>query len=497
SKHPKLQEGFSNVQEKNIFPRPHNPCIFVHKMNFARYAYYSIRFRNQPRYNAVMSFNKGGWQMKIAAMADDLTGALDAGIQMQVCGFSTVVGLGKELLHSHDWLIINTNTRNLAPDIAASTIREMSQRLTRAGFELAYKKIDSTLRGNIGAELEALLLNNAFDAVLLCPSLPPMGRVLCHGYYYVNHVPLEKMDLSKDPFSPVKTSCLRHLVAAQTRLLCAEIDLSDISKGATALASQLQTYATSGMRILIADAVTNEDLKTIALALHLCKSSILPCGSAGLFAFADQFLLQSQTSEPYTASAPMHPPAVILSGSPAVTNIAQIQFLQKSCIPLTVLTLPVALLGTEKWAPSVAQIATKACSALLAGNSVLLDGATIDKETLGSHFGERSDILTRNGETLRNALAKIAKVIATKVKKQTFVLLGGDTAATVLSALKAENLILLDQPLPYIPHARIQGGLADGCDVVSKAGGFGDEDCLVKLLTQIQAQTPSSIYKGW
>jgi uncharacterized protein YgbK (DUF1537 family) len=62
------------------------------------------------------------------------------------------------------------------------------------------------------------------------------------------------------------------------------------------------------------------------------------------------------------------------------------------------------------------------------------------------------------------------------------VLTGGDTAAMVLSALGAESIAVRGEMAPGIPWGMLHGGLADGCVVVTKSGGFGDEHVLVDAL---------------
>lgn len=62
------------------------------------------------------------------------------------------------------------------------------------------------------------------------------------------------------------------------------------------------------------------------------------------------------------------------------------------------------------------------------------------------------------------------------------VLTGGDTAAMVLRALGADAIDVAGEMSPGIPWGVLRGGLADGCVVMTKSGGFGDEHVLVDAL---------------
>jgi uncharacterized protein YgbK (DUF1537 family) len=60
------------------------------------------------------------------------------------------------------------------------------------------------------------------------------------------------------------------------------------------------------------------------------------------------------------------------------------------------------------------------------------------------------------------------------------ILNGGDTAAFVLQSLGASSILLAGELAPGIPWGFVEGGSADGCMVVTKSGGFGEPDALVR-----------------
>ena len=115
--------------------------------------------------------------MRLGLIADDLTGANDTGVQFALRGARTLVPLDwhdlKSLSRAADVLVLNTNSRAVPARVAAERARIAAEALRRAGVEAVYKKIDSTFRGNIGPELDAILDVFPSPLAVLTPAFPP------------------------------------------------------------------------------------------------------------------------------------------------------------------------------------------------------------------------------------------------------------------------------------------------------------------------------------
>ena len=83
------------------------------------------------------------------------------------------------------------------------------------------------------------------------------------------------------------------------------------------------------------------------------------------------------------------------------------------------------------------------------------------------------------GESSKESLRKI---FSSAEPVSSLVLTGGDTAAMVLRAFDAKSIEVAGQMSPGIPWGIVHGGIADGCIVITKSGGFGDEHVLVHAL---------------
>ena len=87
---------------------------------------------------------------KLGVIADDLTGALDTGVQFSKWGLSSLFSLKGSVYGEVACVIMNTDSRAVSADIAADRAWRAACLLRG---RMLYKKIDSTLRGNLGLEI--------------------------------------------------------------------------------------------------------------------------------------------------------------------------------------------------------------------------------------------------------------------------------------------------------------------------------------------------------
>ncbi len=209
-------------------------------------------------------------------LADDLTGAMDTGVAFARAGLETVVSFASRPEPEAPVLVVTTDSRAAEPIAAVRSAKRAAQRL--AG-RYVYKKIDSTLRGNIGAEISAVLEALNLKKAVICPAFPKSGRTVVNGRLLVNGVPLEKTAFARDSVSPALTSCIAELLERESGIKAAGIGLSEVEKGPRHLSRSL---AEKPERLIVVDAVTSKHLAAIAGALAVTYIACLPCGSAGL-----------------------------------------------------------------------------------------------------------------------------------------------------------------------------------------------------------------------
>jgi len=146
---------------------------------------------------------------RIVIIADDLTGALDSAAPFAKRGLVTRVAAlpatgrvsGAESLHDARVIAVNTESRHLEPAAAAEAVRRAVLDYA-AGAAILFKKVDSTLRGNVASETVAALEASARRNVIFAPAFPAQGRVTRAGVVYVHGVPLAQTEFVKDALSP-------------------------------------------------------------------------------------------------------------------------------------------------------------------------------------------------------------------------------------------------------------------------------------------------------
>lgn len=158
---------------------------------------------------------------RLLTIADDFTGALDTGVQFAARGARTCVVTDPAYDFSrveaeNQVLVLDAETRHLTPEAACGVVRRAVEEALAAGFTHIYKKTDSALRGNVGAELAAVLEGAGAESLAFLPALPKMDRVTRGGVHYIGGVPVAESVFGQDPFEPVRCSSVAEIIAAQT-----------------------------------------------------------------------------------------------------------------------------------------------------------------------------------------------------------------------------------------------------------------------------------------
>ena len=201
--------------------------------------------------------------MVLTILADDLTGACDAGTLF--AGMSAVpVTVWPDPPAEAPVAAVDTESRELEREEAAGRVRRAAAEVGRAGGASWFKKIDSTLRGHVGAEIAATLQATGTASAVACPAFPAQGRVVFDRRLFVDGVPAAHV---ADALRPEIDRPL------------AWIPLAEVRAGAAALAARLGRLA--GM-IVVADAETDTDLQALVDAALAVEPPPLLAGSAGL-----------------------------------------------------------------------------------------------------------------------------------------------------------------------------------------------------------------------
>lgn len=395
---------------------------------------------------------------RVLVLADDLSGAADCGIAFTRSGGSAVVILSAEDAPATrveaDVLALDADSRHLPPDAAAATNARLARRYFTDDL-LFYKKIDSTLRGNIAAELAAL--TPLAGLAIVAPAFPATGRVTRDGRIYVHGVPLEATETWQREQLTGMADIAAILIRGGVRTARAGLDLVRGEPGA--LCDALDRMGRCAAAV-VCDAETEADLAAIATASARLARRHFWVGSAGL---ARHLVPASGIG----AAAPpvperLHAPVLVAVGSLSEVSHVQSQHLAREPGVSTLTVRPEALLQGESgpdWLAACAELD----QALRKGADVLLTMA-------------RGDIVPREGGwRLCAALGRLVASFASRLGG--LVATGGDTARGVLGALGAVGLRLCREIEPGVVLSLAEGGRT--LPVVTKAGAFGGRDTLV------------------
>ena len=425
-------------------------------------------------------------------IADDLTGANDTGAQFSKKGYNAIVSIleesGNIIIPGEDEidvLVIDTETREVTDaNIVRQRLNKVLEKLNFCAKDIFYKKIDSTLRGCIGAELEEMMNFLKKDICVLTPTFPSHQRITVGGYLIVNGRPL--LGLSKYYNGDLKegdASFIPSLLRQQTNLPIARIDFIDVTKGQEVIVKKLNKLYQEGNKIIIVDAAEEVHLKDIFDSIVKFEGSVLYAGSAGL---ANHFPEINNKNRSFPLNMEKNKgPVLIVSGSRNPITKSQITYIKEE-LKLFDLNIDIEEIWSNR-KTILKHYLTDAITAIKNGQHLVIHTDPIynDKENINKKLMKKYNLSFRELElTIRKFLGELTAEIVRNSPVRNLILTGGDIALGACSALGIQNLKIIDELLPGIPLSMANSNNIN-LKVVTKAGGFGDKDALLKLIEKL------------
>jgi D-threonate/D-erythronate kinase len=362
-------------------------------------------------------------------IADDLTGACDAAVQFATKGFGAAVAL--ELgagVPKSDVLAVSTESRGLSMEESRRAIMDMALWLADTKPRILFKKIDSTLRGNAGAEIAATVSAFGCDAAVITPAFPAMKRIVADGWLRVAALVASPVDAPAE-FEAVEIG--------------AYFQAQGLASHRHVRAGGVTVAIGGGVRYVSVDAACDADLDAVVETMMGWKGRILWAGSAGLAAALARSI--STGRERIARPADRGRPVLFCIGSTHPATLAQQRRLLAE--------RPVCALSAEGAAPG--EIADALCE----GRNVMLEIP-------------RGRVPERRMADLLQGVRDVAGALA---------LSGGDTASHVCRALRAQGIELHAEIEAGIPWGTLRGGAFEGVAVATKSGAFGDSSALIGI----------------
>lgn len=357
----------------------------------------------------------------VGILADDMTGSLDTAARLAALAGPISV-LQNRWPEPEESFAINSNTRECTEGEASRKSRSLASHLN--GRTVAFKKIDSLLRGHAIAELLAVMEGGGFDRCLLAPAFPEEGRFTIDGQQWLVHQRGRRERLDSD--------LVVSLIARGVRVVRLPAGASDFDPKAS---------------VVVCDATTTAHLRNAVKVFRKVSDRALYCGTAGLAGAL------APIPEPRADAELKHPILAVIG----------------SIHPVTLRQLD--RLGAAVHSPQLNQLHMEDSAANL---------ATVRSGVSLLNFDFAPGISRTEAE--RRICAAFSVVAANLPPPKTLFVVGGETLACLAKILGVDSLVTQGEFEPGVPLSRIVGGQWDGTTVVSKSGAFGKPEMLLQML---------------
>lgn len=439
----------------------------------------------------------------IGVVTDDFTGTASAGVLVARSGADT--GLFFDAQAVRDFkeadrlqaVYVSSNSRHLPPEKAYASVLETAGGLKSMGVQYYSKKIDTTLRGGIGYEVDAMLelLGESYMAVMVT-AMPASKRICVGGHSVIDGVILTETSAAEDVITPVKECYVPNLMESQSRHRVDLILLKDVMKGVEHLKKCMELSREDGRRILIVDAITMEHIDIIAKACVELKWDVLavdPGPFTMKLAFHRGLIGGECSGENSRRKVKRDKTALFMVGSANPQTKEQIQRLcgaNKKAVCIH--AYPDRLI--EGGVSAAAEISR------VSGEAVKLFGAEEPPEAIivetalgGPVINLKEEDVRRGYETgtssglINDGFARITEQVIDTAGRERIaglLLTGGDTMESICRRIGVSCIQARDNIVAQVDVGKILGKY-EGLPVVVKGGFCGYKDVMIDVLDRL------------
>ena len=418
--------------------------------------------------------------IKLLIIADDFTGALDTGVQFAMSGVCTRVFTDPACDFSRvdervSVAVVDAETRHLSAARAYDIVYNLTRQAVSLGVSHIFKKTDSGLRGNIGAELTAVMTAAGCDQLPFLPAFPQMNRTTRGGVHYIAGTPVSDSVFGIDPFEPVRHSAVTEIIAEQS--------------GAGAHSSPALTGAQDipqAQGIIVFDAQSEEDLASTARILHDAGRLRVMAGCAGLGAVVPALLGLSSGEKPQMPK--LDPRLLVLCGSVNPVTLAQLSEAEHSGFVRLRLRPDQKLMEGYFDTPEGEAYLEAWKKKLARYDAVIIDANDEPDNEATAAYAREHGLST---EDLRVQISRTFGEVMGKLfdcpDVGTLLITGGDTLLQCMNCVGVYEMEPIGEMASGVVLSRFT---LNGCTrfVISKSGGFGRSTLLADIRNQIKGQ---------
>jgi uncharacterized protein YgbK (DUF1537 family) len=428
--------------------------------------------------------------LKMAIIADDLTGATDSGLQLARLGNPAPVVFDAREIRRIDCevAVVDTDSRSLSPRAAYQRVWEATSTVQEARPAHLFKKIDSTLRGNIGAEIDAILDVSGIRMAVVAPAFPQIGRTTLLGTHYLYGVPVHQSEIGKDPISPVSESNIAEWLKRQSQRKIGNLYKYHLEEGMDAVLQRLQDLMAEGVQLVVCDAETDRELRLLVDTVRKSGEEVLWVGSAGLAQHvAEALALHGQKTE-WQPIEPTGRPVLLVAGSLSRITKRQIERLRENKQVQVVELNPLAIVRSpETRGQERERCITQVLRAVEQGRDVaLVAGISLEQIRQLEVWVQSGPSHVEIARQIADELGAIAAAILEQQRLQGIILTGGDTARSVCRHSGIHGITVLREVETGIPLGTLAG--KHPLPAVTKAGAFGTNEALIRALELLKGE---------
>lgn len=427
--------------------------------------------------------------MKVAIIADDLTGANATAALLSIRGFSTLTCLDNpQQVDDYDVVSFSTDSRSVSARSAYDRVTRYLELIDPEVTTIS-KRIDSTLRGNLGAEVDAVIDRYPNLMAIVVPVYPSSGRICVGGSLLVDGIPLQNTAMRNDPKNPMTESSVVELFRKQTNKNLEHISLNLVLAGDNALAKELKALYRKNVRIVIIDATTEDDINQIASAVLKAKIPFF-CVDPGVFT-ANMAWMR------YSSGRKRMNKVFLTIGSVSELTQRQIKKLRYER-QVHIQTLSAECLIDFAFHPD------HACNLVdeLTEKTQHYDVVGIDTVELPEHICCLKTLAQQYSVDeheisclINNGLAEVTARVLMKENSPISAIYssGGDVVVAITRRLNGHGVILKDEVEPLAVYGTLTGGLCRGIPIITKGGFVGDDNTLVHCIDYLATKVSTHI----
>lgn len=427
----------------------------------------------------------------IGAVADDLTGATTTGVLLARSKARTAVFFNEEAAQKAadagglDAILVSSNSRPLPADEAYEKVSSATKALMDMGIKYFSKRIDTTLRGGVGIEIDAMMDNIGNDVVaVVVPAMPQSRRILVGGFSVIDGVALINTPVAQDVRTPVHENYIPRLLAGQSKRKVDLVKLDVVLKGKDAIREALQESREHGAEVIVVDGITLDDVENIAAACVDLAWNVLavdPGPFTAKLAYCRGLIGREEANIPQHTADGTGKTVLIAAGSATPVTKRQMEILCEDDRHKRVCVEPVPLIngGAEAQA-EVAEAVTKGMELLHDGDprailfETALHGELLDLDEEDAKRGYPEGM---SADRINAGLGMIISKVLERAGSDRIAGLyttGGDTMVNVCFQLGVECLEVVDYVIAQTDVGRMVGKY-DGMPIIGKGGLTGND----------------------